>query len=364
METFEIEPRVEMVIDGKTDPAILEEIWQLKEQLKEDVLILGHHYQRDEVIQYADKTGDSFELARYAAENKDKKYIIFCGVHFMAETADVLTTDEQVVILPDMEAGCSMADMATDEDVFIAWEELKEISEAPIIPITYMNSTAAIKSFVGKNNGLVCTSSNAEKALKWALERGEKILFIPDQHLGRNTAYEMGLSLDEMVVWNPHEVFGGNDADKIKKAKMILWQGHCSVHQNFLPIHADQFRAKYPNGKVIVHPECMFEVTQKADYMGSTSKIIKIIETADKGSIWAIGTENHLVNRLAEKHSDKKIMLLSTFACQCSTMFRIDPLQLVEILRLLKKGKVVNQISVDKETRKNAKVALQRMLEL
>ncbi len=358
MKTLTIEPRMGREEEIKTDPRILEEIWSLKEELKDDLLILGHHYQKDEVFQYADKSGDSFELARYAAANKDKKYIVFCGVHFMAETADILTGDDQDVILPDLQAGCSMADMAEDEAVFAAWNELQKISDKKIIPITYMNSTAAIKSFVGKNGGLVCTSSNAEKALKWAFSRGEQVLFIPDQHLGRNTAWAMGIPLDEMAVWNPAAKLGGNSEEKLKKSKMILWQGHCSVHQNFLPANIDYFRREYPDINIIVHPECMFEVASKADHVGSTSKIIKMIEEAPAGSTWAIGTEDHLVKRLADNNPDKNIFLLSYFSCQCSTMYRIDPLQLVEILRRLKKGEVVNKITVDPETSRYAKVAL------
>ncbi|MCK5077404.1 MAG: quinolinate synthase NadA [Calditrichia bacterium] len=353
-----------MINENKTEPAILDEIWQLKDQLKNDLLILGHHYQRDEVIQYADKTGDSFELARQAAQNRDKKYIIFCGVHFMAETADILTTDEQSVIIPDVEAGCPMADMAWDDGVYTAWDELKNVIDEKIIPITYMNSTAAIKSFVGANDGIVCTSSNAEKALKWAFKRGNKVLFIPDQHLGRNTAFDMGIPLEQMVVWNPEMTMGGNKPSDIKQAKMILWQGHCYVHQQFLPEDIDNFRSKYPEGKVIVHPECMFETARKADLTGSTSKIIKVIEAAPEGSVWAVGTERNLVERLQKQNMDKKIVLPSALDCKCGNMFKISPSKLLKTMRLLAKGEVINKISVDKEIQQNAKIALQRMLEL
>lgn len=364
MEYINFEPRLEMVIDGETDSKILQRIWQLKEKLQNKVLFLGHHYQRDEVIQYADKTGDSFELSRFAAENKDREYIIFCGVHFMAETADILTDENQKVILPDLKAGCSMADMAIFDDVLLAWDELKSITNEKIIPITYMNSSAAIKAFVGEQGGLVCTSSNAHKALQWAYDRGDKVLFIPDQHLGRNTAYDMGIPLDEMIVWNPFEIYGGNSREKVQKAKIILWQGHCSVHQQFQPGHVDYFRSLDPEIKIIVHPECKFEVAQKADYIGSTSKIIKTIAEAPSGSKWAVGTENHLVKRLANSFKDKEIHLLSPYVCQCSTMFRIDPVQLLTVLERLEKGEVVNQITVPDEVKKWSRVALERMLQL
>jgi quinolinate synthase len=364
MKNIEFAPRLEMMVDGETDPKVLKEIWKLKEQLKDRVLFLGHHYQRDEVIQFADKTGDSFELAKFAAQNRDKEFIVFCGVHFMAETADILTSDEQKVILPDLKAGCSMADMALYEDVLLAWKELKDATNQKIIPITYMNSSAAIKAFVGQNDGLVCTSSNADKALKWALEKGDKILFIPDQHLGRNTAYEMGIPLNEMIVWNPYEVYGGNSKEQIQKAKMILWLGHCSVHQQFQPQHVDYYRNLDPEIKIIVHPECKFEVVQKADYSGSTSKIIKMIAASPAGSKWAVGTENHLVKRLAHTFTDKEIHLLSPYVCQCSTMFRIDPVELLEVLKSIHRGEIINQIIVDKEIQHWAKVALDRMLNL
>lgn len=364
MPNKEFEARLEMVIDGETDPGILDQIWKLKQKLSDKVLFLGHHYQRDEVIQYADKTGDSFELSRFAAENTDKEYIIFCGVHFMAETADILTSDEQKVILPDLKAGCSMADMARYDDVLVAWDELKEATDARIIPITYMNSTADIKAFVGEHGGLVCTSSNAEKALTYAFENGEKVLFVPDQHLGRNTAFDMGISLEEMIVWNPAQPYGGNSMDDIRKAKMILWLGHCSVHQIFQPHFVDMFREKYPDINIIVHPECRFDVVQKADISGSTSKIIKTIAEAPAGSKWAVGTENHLVKRLANTFKDKDIHLLSPYVCQCSTMYRIDPLQLLEILQQLDQGIVLNQIRVDHQVKYWSRIALERMLSL
>lgn len=364
MNQIYFEPRLEMVVDGSTPPEVQEEIWRLKEKLDSQVLFLGHHYQRDEVIQYADKTGDSFELSRYAEENRDREFIIFCGVHFMAETADILTAENQKVILPDLKAGCSMADMATFDDVLLAWEELKESTSQRIIPITYMNSSAAIKAFVGQHGGLVCTSSNAEKALRWAFERGDKVLFIPDQHLGRNTAYALGIPLAEMIVWNPARALGGNSLQAIQNARMILWQGHCSVHQQFLPAHVDFHRKRDPEINIIVHPECMFEVVQKSDFVGSTARIIKIIAEAPAGSKWAVGTENHLVRRLANTFRDKEIHHLSPYACQCSTMFRIDPMELLTVLRKLEQGEIVNQIIVPPDIKKWALVALERMLSI
>lgn len=338
--------------------------------LGSDLVILGHHYQGARVIEYADFTGDSFKLAQ-AAQTKDKaKYIIFCGVHFMAETADVLSKPHQIVILPDMGAGCSMADMANEEQVDTAWQMLQErfgetgpSGKQSFVPITYMNSTAALKAFCGQNNGAVCTSSNAEGILKWAFERGERVLFFPDQHLGRNTGYKMGIPLEEMVVYNPlTEEFEADD-DAVDNAKIILWKGFCSVHQKFTPEHVDGVRIQHPGVRVIVHPECRFEVIQKADLVGSTEYIIQQVSKGEPGSIWAIGTEINLVHRLAEQHPDQLVLSLSgPNVCPCATMYRISPQHLCWAMESLVAGEVVNQVSVPGEVRHWAGVALDRML--
>jgi quinolinate synthase len=335
------------------------------------LVILGHHYQQDAVVEFADFTGDSFELSRRAAQQRGIDYVVFCGVHFMAESADILTDENVSVILPDLGAGCSMADMANLDQTLDAWQQLEDACPGQrIVPITYTNSSAAIKSFVGEHGGAVCTSSNCKSVLEWALATGSekgnqaktKILFFPDQHLGRNTAYAMGYPLDRMVVWDPNRDLGGNDPDKLREADFVLWKGHCSVHQLFRPEHVDQVRSKYPEMKVIVHPECRWEVVQKADYSGSTAAIVKRIEAAPPGSQWAIGTEVHLINRLAHAHPDQKIIVLSDCQCLCTTMYRIDLPHLCWVLENLVEGKVVNQIKVDAHTRKWALVALERML--
>jgi quinolinate synthase len=349
-----------------------------KQGLGDRLVILGHHYQQDDVIEFADVTGDSFQLSRDAAKLTQAEYVIFCGVHFMAESADILTGPHQKVILPDLGAGCSMADMAQIEDVEDAWAAIHAAcADEPafkLVPITYMNSSASIKSFVGEHGGAVCTSSNCQKILEWALgaearrHKGAfpptKIIFFPDQHLGRNTAYKMGYPLDKMVVWDYRQSNGGLTDEQIRNATFILWKGHCSVHQLFRPEHVDQARQQFPGIKVIVHPECRWEVVQKADMSGSTDLIGKTIAAAAPGSIWAIGTEVHMVNRLAKKHPDKTIVILSECQCLCTTMYRIDPPHLLWVLDQLAEGNVVNQISVDPTTGYWARVSLQRMLDI
>lgn len=375
-----------------------------KDALGERLIILGHHYQQDAVIEFADFTGDSFELSRKAAEQKNAEYVIFCGVHFMAESADILTDDRVQVILPDLGAGCSMADMANLDQTLECWAQLEEhCPDQTIVPITYMNSSAAIKAFVGEHAGAVCTSSNCRNVLEWAMAgaacRGDgetgrrrdgaigksedaatalspsprlpvspsnrtKVLFFPDQHLGRNTAHAMGYPLDKMIVWDPREDLGGNTPQQIRDADFVLWKGHCSVHQLFRPEHVDQVRAQYPDMKVMVHPECRFEVVQKADLAGSTAYIVKQVEAAPPGSQWAIGTEVHLINRLARQHPEQKIIVLSDCQCLCTTMFRIDLPHLCWAIENLVEGKVVNQIKVDPHTRRWATVALERMLSI
>jgi len=331
-----------------------------------DVVLLGHHYQRDEVIRFADFTGDSYKLSRIASQT-DAKYMLFCGVHFMAETADVLAKPWQQVILPDLNAGCSMADMAEIGQVEDCWDSLERSGlTEDLTPLTYMNSAAAIKAFCGEQGGLVCTSSNARGAFEWAFARKPKILFLPDQHLGRNTAFAMGIPLNEMVVWDPYQINGGVSPDRLKAAKVILWKGHCSVHQRFLPEHVDRIRATYPEMQVIVHPECRWEVCQKADAIGSTERIIEVIERAPDGASFAVGTEIHLVNRLAKKFASlgKKVITLDDSGCLCTTMYRISPQHLAWALENLVQGNVVNRIKVDDEVKHWAKVALGRMLEV
>ncbi|MFA6297972.1 MAG: quinolinate synthase NadA [Nocardioides sp.] len=355
-----------------SDPALVERARAAKEALGDRVFVLGHHYQRDEVIQFADVTGDSFKLSRDAAGRPGAEYIVFCGVHFMAESADILTGSHQKVVLPDLAAGCSMADMAVLSQVEDAWDALAEagVQEA-VVPVTYMNSSADIKAFCGRNGGIVCTSSNADTALEWAfdqkahLDGGGKVLFFPDQHLGRNTAVlKMGLTLDDCVVWDPHQPNGGLTTQQLADATMILWKGHCSVHGRFTPEVVDKLRATIPGIQILVHPECTHEVVLKADLVGSTEFIIKTIEAAPAGSSWAIGTELNLVKRLANDHPDKNIVFLEKNVCYCSTMNRIDLPHLVWALESLVKGVVVNQIDVDDDTERDALVALQRMLDL
>lgn len=328
-------------------------------------LLLGHHYQRDEVIRFADFTGDSYKLSE-AASQTDAKYIVFCGVHFMAESADVLGHDGQQVILPDLNAGCSMADMAEISQVEACWEAIERLGLADeTIPLTYMNSTAAIKAFCGEHGGLVCTSSNARRAFEWAFARGKRILFLPDQHLGRNTGYAMGIPLDEMTVWDPWGLQGGQSKDKLAASRILLWKGHCSVHQRFLPSHVDQVRAKYPGIQVIVHPECRWEVCQKADALGSTERLIALVEQAPEGSMFAVGTEIHLVNRMAKRFAaeNKRIITLDDTGCLCTTMYRISPQHLAWVLENLVEGRVVNRIQVRPSVKHWARVALDRMLE-
>jgi quinolinate synthase len=339
-----------------------------REKLGGQAIILGHHYQRDEVIRFADITGDSYRLSKAAAET-DAKYMIFCGVHFMAETADILGKADQQVILPDLNAGCSMADMAEIGQVEDCWESLERLGMtdgAGILPLTYMNSAANIKAFCGERGGLVCTSSNARAAFEWAYARAGKILFLPDQHLGRNTAFAMGIPLGEMVVWDPYQINGGVAPDRLRAAKIILWKGHCSVHQRFLPEHVDRVRREQPGMQVIVHPECRWEVCQKADAMGSTERIIQTIESAPEGSSFAVGTEIHLVNRLAKRFAPlgKRVETLDESGCLCTTMYRISPQHLAWTLENLVEGRVVNRIKVDDDVKHWARVALDRMLEI
>ncbi|NUW31413.1 quinolinate synthase NadA [Nonomuraea sp. SMC257] len=349
-----------------SDPGLVERARKAKEALGERLFVLGHHYQRDEVIQFADVTGDSFKLARLAAARPEAEYIVFCGVHFMAESADILTSDAQKVILPDLAAGCSMADMATFDQVEECWEALEDAGLADdVIPVTYMNSSADIKAFCGRNGGAVCTSSNARRALEWAFDQRGKVLFLPDQHLGRNTAVlEMGMSLDDCVVWNPHRPGGGLTREQLQRARMILWKGHCSVHGRFTAESVDDVRRRVPGVNVLVHPECRHEVVLKADHVGSTEHIIKTLEEAPAGSSWAVGTELNLVKRLAAMFPDKNVSFLDRTVCYCSTMNRIDLPHLVWALESLSLGEVVNRITVDEDTAHWARVALDRMLAL
>jgi len=353
-------------LPAASDPTLVARARAAKAALGDRALILGHHYQRDEVIEFADITGDSFKLAQAAASQTRAEFIIFCGVHFMAESADILTGAHQKVILPDLAAGCSMADMATAAQVDQCWSELENLGIAGnTVPVTYMNSSAAIKSFTGKNGGTICTSSNAEKTLRWAFSKGEKVLFLPDQHLGRNTAVEyLGISLEECVVWNPWKPQGGLTEQEIRDAKMILWRGHCSVHGRFTRESIDEFRKRIPEINIIVHPECQHEVVSAADVVGSTEKIIETVSQSAPGTQWAVGTELNLVGRLAANNPDKKVYFLDRTVCYCSTMNRIDLPHLVWALESLVSGRIVNQISVDPETARYSKVALEQMLAL
>ena len=349
-----------------SDPDLSARAAKAKAALGSRVFILGHHYQRDEVIAFADVTGDSFKLAQQAAAHPEADFILFCGVHFMAESADILTGDSQQVILPDLAAGCSMADMAQIAQVEAAWRSLEAAGiAATTIPLTYMNSTAAIKAFTGRTAGAICTSSNAKRAMEWAFEQGERVLFLPDQHLGRNTAVrDLGISLDECVVFDPHKPDGGLTHDELRAARVILWKGHCSVHGRFTPAAVDEVRERIPGVTVIVHPECQYEVVEKADQVGSTEAIIAAIDAAPAGSAWAVGTELNLVRRLATRHPDKTVTYLDRTVCFCSTMNRIDLPHLVWALESLVEDNVVNQIKVDPETAHWARVALDRMLAL
>ena len=352
-------------------PALAAGIKRAKAHLGNKVILLGHHYQRDEVIQFVDYTGDSYKLSKHAAE-QEAEYIIFCGVHFMAETADILSKDDQKVILPNMMAGCSMADMAPSDEVISCWDDLqKALPDEKIIPITYMNSTAAIKALCGRNNGIVCTSSNAVKAFEWAFSQGNKVLFLPDQHLGRNTALKMGINESEMVLWDIYNKYssnnihyGGHTVDELKAAKVILWKGHCSVHTRFTPKLVNEAREKFPDVQVMVHPECPRETVDLADLNGSTEEIIQTVTNAPSGTTWAIGTEINLVHRLASENSDKRIFCLDPVVCPCSTMYRIHPAYVLWALDSILYNNPVNIIKVDDTEKQEAKLALDRMLEL
>jgi quinolinate synthase len=350
---------------GLDGAALAERIADARRRLGSRCVVLGHHYQREDIIQFADYRGDSFNLARWAAERGEAEFIVFCGVHFMAESADILSQPHQTVVLPNMSAGCSMADMADPDDVYACWDELQAAGIADVIPVTYMNSAASLKAFCGKNGGIVCTSSNAPKVYDWAFERGSKLLFFPDQHLGRNTGLKKGIGLEEMVLWDytlPFGSLGGNTLEQLERAKVILWKGHCSVHRRFTVAQIEKARKEHPGIKVIVHPECTMEVVQAADMDGSTEVITRTITEAPAGSEWAAGTEINLVSRLARENPDKTIVCLDPVVCPCATMYRIHPAYLAWALDELADGRVVNQVRVDAETARDAKVALERML--
>ena len=345
---------------------LIDRVAVAREKLGSRLVVLGHHYQREDIIQFADFRGDSFKLAQWAAGQPDSEYIVFCGVHFMAEAADVLSAPHQTVMLPNMAAGCSMADMADPDDVYAAWEELEEAGIADrVVPVTYMNSAASLKAFCGKHGGIVCTSSNAAAVVQWAFQRGEKVLFFPDQHLGRNTGAKMGIPLDQMTLWNynkPYGSLGGATLEELERSKILLWQGHCSVHQRFTVDQINAARGKYPDIHVVVHPECRYEVVQAADSNGSTEFIARTIGEAPAGSKFAIGTEINLVSRLAHENPDKTVFCLDPVVCPCSTMYRIHPAYLAWTIEELAAGRVVNRVSLDEETARDAKIALDRML--
>jgi quinolinate synthase len=347
-----------------SDPDLVGRAVAARRALGDRAFVLGHHYQREEVIRFADARGDSFRLAQQAAARPDAEFVVFCGVHFMAESADILTAEHQQVVLPDLAAGCSMADMATLAQVEEAWEILDEWVPGAVVPLTYMNSSADIKALTGREGGAICTSSNAARAMSWAFSQRDKVLFLPDQHLGRNTALGMGLRPDELVVWDPHRDEGGLDPEAVRAARVILWRGHCSVHHRFLPEHVDLVRERIPGVRVLVHPECRHEVVAKADEVGSTERIIKVVEASPPGSKWAVGTELNLVHRLATEHPDKTVAFLDRTVCFCSTMNRIDLPHLVWALEELVAGRVPNRIQVDRATREHALSALERMLAL
>jgi quinolinate synthase len=350
---------------GLSDEEMDRRIAAAKAALGSRLVILGHHYQRDEDIKFADYTGDSFKLARQVSQHPDADFIIFCGVHFMAESADVLSADHQQVILPDLAAGCSMADMAAPDQLEMCWSDLSQMGVGGVIPVTYINSAASIKAFCGERGGVVCTSSNAAATLRWAWERGERILFLPDQHLGRNTAYKLGVPLDEMVVWDPNEIWGCLEPDAVKRARVILWKGHCSVHTRFTVRQIENIRKEHPGVRVIVHPEATWEVVQAADDSGSTEYIITEVSQSPIGSIWAVGTEIHLVNRLArDMQPDRTVLSLDQFGCLCSTMFRVSPNHLLWTLEGLVDGRVHNRIVVPDDRKHWTKVALDRMLSI
>jgi quinolinate synthase len=345
--------------------ALAARIAEARRRLGTRCVVLGHHYQREDIIQFADYRGDSFNLARWAAERPETEFIVFCGVHFMAESADILSQRHQKVILPNMSAGCSMADMADPEDVYACWDELQAAGITDVIPITYMNSDASLKAFCGKNGGIVCTSSNAPKVYDWALRRGEKLLFFPDQHLGRNTGLKAGIPLEEMALWDytlPYGSLGGNALEQLERSRVILWKGHCSVHRRFSVAQIEKARSEYPGVTVIVHPECLMEVVQAADLDGSTEFITRTITEAPTGSVFAVGTEINLVSRLARENPDKTVFCLDPVVCPCATMYRIHPAYLAWALDGLADGRIVNQVQVDEETARDAKVALERML--
>jgi quinolinate synthase len=349
----------------RSESELGERILAVKQQLGDSLLILGHHYQQDEVIRYADLRGDSYKLSQLAAESRACRSIVFCGVHFMAETADILSREEVAVYLPDLGAGCSMADMADLESVEAAWEDLSDIIDTDdVMPVTYINSAADLKAFCGRHGGIVCTSSNARAVLEWAFARRCRVLFFPDQHLGRNTARTMGVPLEQMPVWNPREPLGGNTPEQIVSSRVLLWRGHCSVHQMFKPEHLALFRKKFPDGRVLVHPECMMKVVDSADLVGSTEFIIKTIEQAPAGTTWGVGTELHLVNRLAQEHPDQRIHFLSPMVCMCATMYRIDLPHLAWCLENLARDTPVNLIEVEPQTAEWGRIALERMLEV
>ena len=350
---------------GLSDDEMAERIARAKAELGSRLLILGHHYQRDEVIRFADCTGDSFRLAGQAAERSEADYIVFCGVHFMAESADVLSAAHQQVILPDLAAGCSLADMAAADEVETCWDELTAAGATDVVPVTYINSAASIKAFCGERRGVVCTSGNARPTLEWAWARGRQVLFLPDQHLGRNTAYAMGVPLDQMVVWDPELPNGGVDPGALRAARLILWKGHCSVHERFSVTQVEQVRRRHPGVRVIVHPECSWDVVQAADESGSTERIIRAITASPPGSTWAVGTEVHLVNRLAaELAPDRTVLTLDPIGCLCSTMFRVSPNHLLWVLEGLGEGVVHNRITVPDTEARWARAALDRMLEI
>ena len=350
---------------GLSDAEMDARIAAARAKLGKRLVILGHHYQRDEVIKFADYTGDSYKLSQQVSKHPEAEFIVFCGVHFMAESADVLSADHQQVILPDLAAGCSMADMVDADQLEMCWADLEQMGVGSVVPVTYINSAAAVKAFCGERGGVVCTSSNAAATLKWAWERGERILFMPDQHLGRNTAYKMGVPLDEMVVWDPAEIWGGLQPEAVKRARIILWKGHCSVHTRFTVRQIETLRASHPGLRVIVHPEVPFEVVQAADDSGSTEYIINQVKNSPPGSVWAVGTEIHLVNRLADEvQPERTVLSLDQFGCLCSTMFRVSPNHLLWVLEGLVDGQVHNRIVVPAEQKRWTKVALDRMLSI
>jgi quinolinate synthase len=352
---------------GLSDEEMDRRIAAARRALGRRLVILGHHYQRDEVIKFADYTGDSYKLAGQVSRHPDAEFIVFCGVHFMAESADVLSAPHQQVILPDLAAGCSMADMAAADQLEMCWGDLEQMlgTSSGIVPVTYINSSAAIKAFVGERGGVVCTSSNAAATLKWAWERGEQILFLPDQHLGRNTAYKLGVPLDRMAVWDPNEIWGGLEPEAVKNARMLLWKGHCSVHARFTVRQIEQLRMQHAGIRVIVHPEVPWDVVQAADDSGSTEYIIKTVKASPSGSTWAVGTEIHLVNRLARDVApDRTVLSLDQFGCLCSTMFRVSPNHLLWVIESLLDGEVHNRIVVPDEQKHWTKVALDRMLSI